>query len=154
MTSIKYEDIYSDFLGNMSDYQLASLNISDAYELMTEYLQKGMRQSYVRDLFSTLTYDKEVQTLSYELIDVIDEERDKEFVLGVLSKAMVVEWLKPQVRNKLNVAQVFGTRESKFFSQQSHLSEIRGLLEDTELELRKEFRDRSSLHNSYIGGVQ
>lgn len=154
MTSLSYEDIYSDFLGNMSDYQLASLNTSDAYELMTEYLQKGMRQSYVRDLFSTLTYDKEIQTLSYELVDVIEEERDKEFVLGVLSKAMVVEWLKPQVRNKLNVAQVFGTRESKFFSQQSHLSEIRGLLEDTELELRKEIRDRSSLHNSYIGGVQ
>lgn len=153
MTSLSYEDIYSDFLGNMSDYQLASLNTSDAYELMTEYLQKGMRQSYVRDLFTTLTYDKTVQILSYELVDVIDEDRDKEFVLGILSKAMVVEWLKPQVRSKINVAQVFGTKESKFFSQSSHLSEIKGLLEDTRLELRKEIRDRSSLHNSYIGGV-
>lgn len=152
MSSLSYEDIFSDFLGNVSDYQIASLNLSDAYELMTEYLHKVLRQSFVSDLFSSITCDDAIQKIFYELSFVINEDSDREFLIGVLSKGMVVEWLKPQVRNKTNLAQMFGGKEQKFFSQSSHLSELRSTLEDTRLELRKEIRDRSSLHNSYIGG--
>lgn len=152
MPSIKYEDIFSDFLGNVSDYQIASLNMSDAYELMTEYLQKSLRQSYVRDLFKTLICDDEIQSLSYELEYEIDEERDREFIIGVLSKGMTLEWIKPQVRNKVNIMQLFGNKEGKFFAQQAHVSEMRGLQEEIRLELRKEIRDRSNIHNGYLGG--
>ena len=154
MTSLSYEEIFSDFLGNVGDYDFTSLNASDAYEIMTDYLQKSLKQSYVRDLFKSITYNNEIQSLSYELEDTIDEDRDKDFVIGVVSKAMVVEWFKPQVRNKKNIAQFFAGKEQKYYSQAAHITELRGLLEDVKLELRKEIRDRSSLHNSYIGGVQ
>ena len=81
-------------------------------------------------------------------------DADTDFVVEMLAKGVVVEWLKPQVRgSKLNVKQVFGTKEEKFFSQAQHISEIRGLLEDTENELRKMIRDRGYINNGYVDGV-
>ena len=154
MTSVSYEEIFSDFLGNVGDYDFASLNTSDAYGLMTEYLQKSLKQSYVRDLFKSIICDNEILSLSFELENTIDDVRDRDFVVGIISKAMVVEWIKPQVRNRKNIAQMFAGKEQKYYSQSAHLAELRGLLEDVKLELRKEIRDRSSLHNSYIGGIQ
>lgn len=151
MASLSYETIFSNFLGNVTDFNIASLNISDAYEMMTEYLRKGLAQTYIRRLFSRLVIDDEIQTLEFEMEYKVDDEQDMDFVINILAKAMVIEWLKPQVRNKLNTMQLFGTKEQKFFSQQSHLSELRGLLEDTQLEVRKEIRDRGYIYNAYIG---
>ena len=152
MTSLKYETIFSDFLGNVSDYQIASLNMSDAFELMTEYLHKGLKQSYLRSIFSTLMMDDEIQLLSFELEHPVEENTDTDFVVGILAKAMTIEWLKPQVRSKINISQVFGTKEMKYYAQANHLSELKGLLEDTEIELRKEIRDRGYIWNDYLSG--
>lgn len=150
MTSISYDKIFSDFLGNVSDYKIASMNDSDVVELMTEYLHKSLSRSYIRVLFSTVNLDDEIQTLSFEMDYKVDDDQDKWFIINVLAKAMVVEWLKPEVRNRLNTAQMFGTKEQKYYSQSQHISELRGLLEDTELELQREIKERNSQYNSYL----
>ena len=36
------------------------------------------------------------------------------------------------------------------YSQSNHLAEIRGLLEDAELDLRRTIRDRGYIYNSYL----
>lgn len=150
MTSLSYEEIFSDFLGSVTDYDFTSIDIDNAYGLMTEYLHKTLSQSYIRRLFSSLSMDDIIQTMSFEMKHEVDESTDLDFVRNILSKGMVVEWLKPQVRSKLNLAQFMGGKEQKWFSQAQHLSELRGLLEDTELELRKSIRDRGYIYNSYL----
>ena len=150
MASLSYDEIFSDFLGSVTDYGLASIDIDDMYGLMTEYLHKTLSLSYVRRLFSSVSFDDTIQVVTFEVINIVDEVADIDFVRSILSKGMVVEWLKPQVRSKLNVAQMFGGKEQKFYAQSNHLSELRGLLEDVQLELRKEIRDRGYIYNPYL----
>ena len=152
MASLSYDEIFSDFLGSVTDYDLASIDIDDMYGLMTEYLHKALSQSYVRRLFASVNFDDVVQNLTFEMDNNVDDAADLDFVKYILSKGMVVEWLKPQVRSKVNIAQFFGGKEEKWFSQAQHLSELRGLLEDTQLEMRKAIRDRGYIYNPYLEG--
>lgn len=150
MTSLSYEKIFNDFLGNVTDFDFPSLSQSDAYEMMTEYLHKTLSVPYVRRLFSSAQLDDAVLQFNYELEYMVDDGADLDFVRNILSKGMVVEWLKPQVRSKVNISQMFSGKEQKFFSQSAHISELRSLLEDTNLEIRKEIRDRGYIYNSYL----
>ena len=150
MASLSYDEIFSDFLGSVTDYELASIDIDDMYGLMTEYLHKALSLSYVRRLFSSVNLDDTIQVITFDVANVVDDSSDIDFIKYVLSKGMVVEWLKPQVRSKLNIAQFFGGKEQKFYAQSNHLSELRGLLEDTQLELRKAIRDRGYIYNPYL----
>ena len=150
MASLSYDEIFSDFLGSVTDYGLASIDIDDMYGLMTEYLHKTLSLSYVRRLFSSVNLDDTIQIMTFEIVNSVDENADRDFIKYILSKGMVVEWLKPQVRSKLNIAQFFGGKEQKYYSQSNHLSELRGLLEDVQLELRKVIRDRGYIYNPYL----
>jgi len=150
MASLSYDEIFSDFLGSVTDYGLASIDIDDMYGLMTEYLHKALSLSYIRRLFSSISLDDTIQEITFEVTNVVDDAADIDFIKYILSKGMVVEWLKPQVRSKLNIAQFFGGKEQKFYAQSNHLSELRGLLEDTQLELRKAIRDRGYIYNPYL----
>lgn len=150
--TLEYDDIFSYFLGNVSDYQIASLNINEAYELMVEYLEKTVAQPYIRRLFSSILLNTEIHTLEFEMNFVVEESADTDFVKSVLAKGMVCEWLRPQVRNRLNNAQMFAGKEQKFYSQSQHLSELRELLEDTDIEVRRLIRDRGYINNPYLEG--
>jgi len=150
MASLSYDEIFSDFLGSVTDYDLASIDIDDMYGLMTEYLHKTLSLTYIRRLFSTVSFDDTIQVFTFEMANSIDDATDLDFTRYILSKGMVVEWLKPQVRSKANIAQMFSGKEEKFYSQSQHLSELRGLLEDTQLELRKAIRDRGYIYNPYL----
>lgn len=150
MTSLSYEEVFNDFLGNVTDYDFVTTDEDTVYEQMTEYLHKTLSQTYIRRLFSSFEKDDTIQQINFEMADVVDESSDKDFIVRVLSMGMVVEWLKPQVRNKVNISQFFGGKEQKYYSQSSHLSELRKLLEDTEIAMRKEIRDRGYIYNSYL----
>ena len=63
---------------------------------------------------------------------------------------MVIKWLEPQVKSKVNIAQMFGGKEQKWFSQATHLGEIKDLLENERIELNKLIRDRGSIYNPYL----
>lgn len=150
MTSMSYEEIFDNFLGRVSDYDFSSMDESSVNYLMSEYLQKVLSRPYVHRLFSSIDSDDEIHLLKYEMKKPVDDYTDKNFVIDILSKGMVVEWIEPQVRNKVNLSQFFGGKEEKFFSQSNHISELRAILEDTEIALRKEIRDRGSFYNSYL----
>ena len=150
MTSLSYDEVFDGFLEEMGDFDFSNMDESTANYLMSEYLQKVLSRPYIRRLFSSISYDKEIHLIEFEMADVVDEDADLEFVKTILSKGMVVEWLKPQVRNKVNTAQFFGGKEQEWFSQASHLKELRGLLEDTEISLRGEIRDRGYIYNPYL----
>ena len=128
MASLSYDEIFSDFLGSVTDYGLASIDIDDMYGLMTEYLHKTLSLSYVRRLLSSVSLDDTIQEITFEVAYPVDDTADIDFIKYILSKGMVIEWLKPQVRSRLNIAQFFGGKEQKYYSQAQHISELRGLL--------------------------
>ena len=149
-TSIEYESIFSSFLGYIDDYELASYTETSAYELMGEYLHKTVAEPYVRRLFSSISLDDDEEVVNFEMSYVVDEESDSDFVETILSKGMVVKWLEPQVKSKLLTAQMFAGKESKWYSQQAHLAELRNLLTDVKADMRGQIRDRGYIYNSYL----
>lgn len=154
MTSLSYDEVFDDFLGRVADFDFSTMDESTANYLMAEYLQKVVSRPYIRRLFKSISADKEIHLIEFEMIDVVDEDADLEFVKTILSKGMVVEWLEPQVRTKVNIAQFFGGKEQKYYSQSNHIAELRALLRDTEIELRGEIRDRGYIYNSYLGNIK
>lgn len=152
MTSIDYQDIFESFLGNVQDYGFNDMTKSEVHSLLREYLHKATSNIYVYRLFSSLTLDDEIETLTFEIAHVIEESVDADFVKTVLAKQMVYEWVHPQVRNVVNTAQMFGGSEQKFYAQANHLNELRALEEDTVLEVRRLIRDRNFIYNDYLSG--
>ena len=152
MSSLKYDVIFSKFLGNVTDYDFTRLSISDSYEIMTEYLHKSLSESYVNRLFSSYEIDDETNTLTFEMKNPQSEETDLEFISSALAKWMVYEWLHKQVRSIVNTSQFYGGAEQKMFSQAQHISELRGLMDDTYKEARFFIQDRGYIKNSYLGG--
>lgn len=152
MTSIDYNMIFESFLGNITDYDFANLTMSDSFNIMTEYLHKALAEAYLKRIFSSLTLDDETQVLSYELVQVVDEDNDKEFVIDIIAKWMVYEWLHKEVRSKNLTAQFFGGKEATFYSQANHISELRGMMDDVYKEARFAIQDRLYINNSYLTG--
>ena len=150
MTSINYDSIYSMCLGEIDDPELIAQDEDTIYEFLNEWLHKSLSKPYVRRLFSSITLDDEAETMTYEMANATDESSDNDFLLDLLGKAMMIEWLSPQVRSKVNIAQMFSNSDQKFYSQSSHLSELRGMLEDAELSVRKMIRDRGYIYNTYL----
>lgn len=158
MTSITYDDIFELFLGQVTDYKIANMNMSDAYAIMTGYLHNVVRQAYVRRLFSSLTLDDEIQVLKFEMklptTEGADDDEntaiDTDFVKGMVSDGMVLEWVTPQVNKTTNLTQMFAGKEQKFYAQSAHLSELQALKEEIYLKFRREIRDRGVITNGYL----
>lgn len=148
--TLSYEDIYSFFLGYITDHNIAAMSMQDAYDLMSENLHKAVSKPYVRRLFSEFNNDSEIMTLTFEMDYKTDDNADKDFVLDILAKGMVIEWLQPQVKSRLLTAQYFGNSDKKYFSQSAHLNELQSLLEEAKLDQRKMIRDRGYISNSYL----
>lgn len=151
MTS-NYQDIYSRFLGRIRDYDFLNLSEPDASSQMREWLQDAISEPYIYSMFSSVVCDDEIATIEYELKNSIDEYSDKNLVEKVLACQMVVEFLNPKVVNTSTLNQMISnSKETKFYSQSSHLQELRALLEESKAEARKLLRDKSYVHNSYLG---
>ena len=150
MASITYNQIFSNFLGRIKDYALMSLDEDDAVVQMTEWLHKALAKSYIRRVFSSLTIDDDTQTIEFTMKTSTSDEEDSLFIEDVIAKSMVVEWLDPQLKRTSTLAQMFGGKEQKFYSQAAHLEELRNLYEDSRIEVRKMLRDRGYVYNPYL----
>lgn len=158
MASINYDDIFELFLGQITDYEIAGMNMSEAYEVMTGYLHGVVRQAYVRRLFSTCQLDDEIQSLTYVMklptTEGSDSDEnasiDEDFVKGMLADGMVLEWVTPIVNRTTNLNQMFAGKEQKFYSQSTQLDELQSLRENVYLKFRREIRDRGVISNGYL----
>jgi hypothetical protein len=91
-------------------------------------------------------------TITYELKYVVEEEADKAFLIEILGAAMGLAWVKPKVISLPNLRQVFGSSAEKYYSQASHLAELRNVKDDLETEVRNLIRDRGFANNEYLDG--
>ena len=152
MTSLDYNKIYSRLFGRIEAYDFIELPTDDLNEFLCNWLHSASANPYVRKLFTTFNLDDEIQTMTYEMKHSVDEFADEDFIIDVISLGMVVTWLEPKVNSINNIAQMFGSKEEKFYSQSQHLSELRGLINDSKKTQRRMIADRGYVWNSYLGG--
>ena len=148
MTSLKLDSVYSVFLDKVTDFDITEYEEDIQKELLIGYLKGALGIPYLRAIFTTITIDDYEETVNYTL--KTEDGCDEQFILELLSKGMVIKWLEPQVKSKVNIAQMFGGKEQKFFSQATHLGELKDLLENERIELNKLIRDRGSIYNPYL----
>ncbi len=141
MTS-EYSDIYSRFLLRVTDYEIAGLDEELANSMMSSWMRSALSKPMVRRLFSSITFDDDIEEIEYELLNPWDDDTDKDFVEELISIGMVCEWVSPRYHSVLNTNQVFSNKEQSFYSQANHMEQLRQMYEKSQLDIRKLIRDR------------
>ena len=96
--------------------------------------------------------DDQLNTLSFAMKQSVSEEEDEDFVIELLGIGLVIEWLTPIVNSTININwYVTSNKESKYYSQSAHITQLRGMLDDAKKTQRDMIRDRGYIYNSYIG---
>jgi len=152
MASLNYDKIYSRLFTKIEAYDFIELSEEMLNEFLCNWLHSASANPYVRRLFSSFVIDDEVQLITYEMKYSVDELSDEEFVIEILALGVVISWLEPKINSISNIAQMFGSKDEKFFSQSQHLSELRGLISDFKKQQRRMIADRGYIWNSYLDG--
>lgn len=133
-----YEEIYSR--SYMKKYDPNFYNDKDfAYETMREWMHEIVALPYVRNAFSTIVFDDEIEEFTFTLVNSVDEDSDNEFVKKLFSDGFVICWMRPQVDSVLNLAVVIGGKDEKKI--QSNYKTTIDRLDSLERKLKKYIRD-------------
>lgn len=152
MTSLSYNEIFSRFYSRVEAYDFLNLSEDQMTEYLTEWLKGAISKPFIRRNYNLLRMDNDIQEITYELSHPTDKDTDEYFTIEVLSLGVAIEWLEPKVNSIMNTAQMFTTKESTFYSQANHLSELRETLNNFRKLQRQLITDRGFLWNSYLGG--
>ena len=136
-----YEEIYSLAANKITDPEIALLSQEDIEELFHGYLISAIPKfrKCKNDLSNR---DDELRQFNVDLLDVEKE------ILAIL---VAREWLQPQLYSALLTKQVFSDKEQKYYSQSSHISELRALDETLKIEAQKLSRDYTYGSLEYLG---
>lgn len=141
MTS-EYSEIYSRFLLRVTDYDIAGLDETLANEMMSSWMRSVLSKPMVRRLFSSISFDDDIEEIEYVLVDPWDDDTDKDFVEELISIGMVVEWVSPKYHSILNTNQFFSNKEQSFYSQANHMDQLKQMYHKSQIDFRKLIRDR------------
>ena len=135
-----YETIYNRALSKIEDPTLAMLPEEDLENMLHGYLMSAIakHRKCEHDLSDR---DEELKQFNSDLSDLEIE---------ILSILMVREWISVQLHSVVNTLQVFGGKEEKFYSQSSHLAELRALDESLRLEAQQLSRDSTYTDHDYF----
>lgn len=151
MTST-YKQIKSRFLSKIEDYKYLVKSEDELNdEFIKEWLHSAIAKPQVRKIFSSLKLDDDTETLEYTLENSVDDFSDGQFVVDILAYGIGIGWLEPKVYSIVNVQQMYGGKEQKFYAQANHLNAIQNLLSQLETKQKKLIRDHGANYNSYIG---
>ena len=136
-----YEEIYNLAANKITDPEIALLLPEDIEELFYGYLISAIPKfrKCKNDLSNR---DDELRQFNVDLLDVEKE------ILAIL---VVREWLQPQLYSALLTKQVFSDKEQKYYSQSSHLSELRALDETLKIDAQKLSRDYTYGNSEHLG---
>lgn len=152
-STIAYDDIYTSFLGNITDIEIANMDEADATDFARQLLRDAVAEPKVARLFSSISFDDAEQTVTYELDGTKDDEKDySSFVSFVIGLSMVCQWIEPKVQNTLDLNQLFTGSDQKFFAQSSHMAEKKEIKSDAESSLDRALKSFNATNNSYLNG--
>ena len=136
-----YEEIYNLASNKITDPEIALLSQEDIEELFHGYLISAIHKfrKCKNDLSNR---DDELRQFNVDLLDVEKE------ILAIL---VAREWLQPQLYSALLTKQVFSDKEQKYYSQSSHISELRALDETLKIDAQKLSRDYTYGNSEYLG---
>ena len=152
MASLSYEIIYSKFFSKVSAYDFLELPQEHLDDFLCNWIHSAAEKPYIRRLFSSYSMDDEIHQITYIMRYTIDENSDLSFVTEIIALGMVMEWLEPKINNISNIAQLFGSKEEKFFAQANHLSQLQNLMQSISKKQRRIIADRGYAWNSYLDG--
>lgn len=138
MTS--YETIYNRALSKIEDPTLAMLDDEDLEATLHGWLTSAIskHRKCTHDLSDR---DDELRQFNSDLTDIEQE------ILAIL---VTREWVGQQLKSVTNTLQVFSGKETKYYSQAQHLSELRALDESLKLEAQQLSRDYTYFDNAYF----
>ena len=145
---LPYETIFSRALSRIDDPKELALDSNDFVDIYTERLHNVLGDARIRRLFSSITLDDEVQEVSFELENSIDESSDIEYVCRLFVLGITIEWLSPRVDSLNYTLMMSGGKEEKMLNNPYKLLQAR--LDNVKKELSKTIRDHGYLYNSYI----
>ena len=149
---LSYETIFSRVRNKTNDPKELSLDEEDLLEINVERLHSVVGNVRIKRLFKTLSLDDEAETITWELNNTIigaDKEEEQDFVIELLSLAMIIEWLKPQVESITYIGMAIGGKEEKMLNNMHKVNIER--LNSLETKLSKMIRDHGYLYNNYLG---
>lgn len=133
-----YEEIYSRSYMKKYDHKFYE-DKDFAYDTMREWMHEIIALPYVRNVFSTIILDDEIEELTFTLVNSVDEDSDNEFVKKLFSDGFVICWMRPQVDSVLNLAVVIGGKDEKKI--QSNYKTTIERLDSLERKFKKYVRD-------------
>lgn len=136
----QYSTLYEKCLSKMEDPTLAMLPEEDLENMLHGYLMSAIakHRKCEHDLSDR---DEELKQFNCDLSDLEIE---------ILSILMVREWISVQLHSVVNTLQVFGGKEEKWFSQASHIKELREMDDRLRLEAQQLSRDYTYTDNDYF----
>ena len=112
--TLPYEKIFSRTRGRISDMKELSLDENDLNETWTERLRTVAGDERVIKKFASFNMDDEIQQIEFEMQYPVSDFADKEYVIGLFTLGMTIEWLKPQVDSAKDMQSRLNTLQHEF----------------------------------------
>jgi hypothetical protein len=138
MTS--YDKLYNRALSSITDPLLATLPEEDLENMLYDWLMDAIVEPVVGK-YDFSDRDEKLKQFNFDISD-----RDQK----ILAIHMVRAWLAPQIRSVTLTNQVYSGKEEKFYSQSSHLAEMRNLDSDLQRQADLLFCRGTYLNNDYF----
>lgn len=135
-----YETLYNRALAQITDPLLVHILPEDLDSMLHDWLMNAIIEPVVGD-YDFSDRDDELRQFNFDI-----SERDQR----ILSIHMVRSWLAPQIASVALTHQVFGGKEEKYYSQSSHLSEMRALDDDLQRKADLLFCRGTYLNNDFF----
>lgn len=151
MLSVTYDAAFSRFLAQVQAYDLVVVDEVEARQKLNSWLESVKSNPRVRKLFTSLSLDKNIETIFFELRNSLkDDESDVDFVTEVFGIGVAWKWSSEKYNSLLNAAQYFGSGEKKYFSQANHMDQLHAMSNQGKSDLFGFIRDHGSYNNEYL----
>ena len=137
--TLPYETIFSRTRGRISDMKELSLDENNLNEIWTERLRMVAGDERVIRKFASFNMDDEISDFA-----------DKEYVIGLFTLGMTIEWLKPKVDSAKFTARALGTKEEK--NMQNPYKDMQSRLDTLQHEFSRKLASHGYINNSYVRG--
>ena len=137
----QYSTLYDRALAQITDPLLATLPDVELENMLYGWLMDAIVEPVVGD-YDFANRDEDEKKFKFNI-----SERDQK----ILAIHMVRGWLTPQIASVTLTAQVYSGKETKYYAQANHLSEMRALDEHLQRQADLLFCRGTYLNNDYFG---
>ena len=136
----QYSTLYKRALAQITDPLLATLPEEDLENMLHDWLMNAIVEPVVGQ-YDFADKDEVSKQFNFDI-----SERDQK----ILAIHMVRGWLAPQIASVTLTAQVYSGKETKYYAQANHLSEMRALDESLQHQADLLFCRGTYLDNEYF----